>query len=421
MSLRLYYRYLPLLHRYIPVTSRLLPSNLPWNQRFYRYINATLPFLISLALLFLFTTESSRPNYTITLLHYYTITLLHYYTITLLHNYTITQLHNYTITQLHNYTITQLHNYTITQLHNYTISQLQSPAIYDCCSSERIPGTLALEMPCTGRYSVNSRVLKTIYLLSLARVPLLECALSSFSFSFYRYNVKVDIDNHLRYTDEEYKLHLTVRRSATQYAPLQPTPFLALSSSDLSIRSVKARHRMMATEVSMRHWWCVKLEAETKQEHRCPTMEFVYLALVAVYRQYWGCSKFHSFLSQACPADGWRVSGGAKMEVVTAEAKALGAVAQACGTQQLVVVRILSRTCFEICIWMLDRGVDEAGLWPPCTAGSLVLSIFLSLLSLTTLYISLFISLTILVSTDSFSCSFCLDLFYIFPTVISSS
>lgn len=30
-----------------------------------------------------------------------------------------------------------------------------------------------------------------------------------------RYNVKVDIDNHLRYTDEEYKQHLTVclRRS----------------------------------------------------------------------------------------------------------------------------------------------------------------------------------------------------------------
>lgn len=26
-----------------------------------------------------------------------------------------------------------------------------------------------------------------------------------------RYNVKVDIDNHLRYSDDEYKLHLTVR------------------------------------------------------------------------------------------------------------------------------------------------------------------------------------------------------------------
>lgn len=27
-----------------------------------------------------------------------------------------------------------------------------------------------------------------------------------------RYNVKVDIDNHLRYTDEEYQQHLTVSK-----------------------------------------------------------------------------------------------------------------------------------------------------------------------------------------------------------------
>lgn len=30
-------------------------------------------------------------------------------------------------------------------------------------------------------------------------------------YAYARYNVKVDIDNHLRYTDEEYGVHLMVR------------------------------------------------------------------------------------------------------------------------------------------------------------------------------------------------------------------
>jgi len=57
-----------------------------------------------------------------------------------------------------------------------------------------------------------------------------------------RYNVKVDIDNHLRYTDEEYKQHLTVRIYSSSGARFSD-PVLSLDKKHGSTSFWRLCHR----------------------------------------------------------------------------------------------------------------------------------------------------------------------------------
>lgn len=62
---------------------------------------------------------------------------------------------------------------------------------------------------------MNSVILRRMMVMKTLMMLFVILAILILVLVLIRYNVKVDIDNHLRYTEDEYRLHLTVRTSCS--------------------------------------------------------------------------------------------------------------------------------------------------------------------------------------------------------------